>query len=353
MRKTLLLLALVVMAALLSLTALAGEPQQSRTDLEALAGSEDPNQAAAALFALGELDEADGDYPRALRDYSAVQTRYPSGRYAPRATTRADVLRAHSEGDFAPFARLERIRRDPNLANDPAAIDALARDAAGFPPGPTRSEARLLAAEAYLGRLDRHADAIAQLREVVADPKAEVLLSRQAARQIIEARIAEGDVVGARDEAHAMANKLDPKLVRQTDRLVRRQLLHRVAVSDLAMTAVLVVAAIAIAARHGRLPEVGRALRAAGPTALAFAAFVGLAGGALASSYESGNATPFRVLGVALLPLVLCARAWGAAGSPARGARVGRAFACASAAVACAFVVLEAVDPTYLDGFGL
>jgi hypothetical protein len=84
-----------------------------------------------------------------------------------------------------------------------------------------------------------------------------------------------------------------------------------------------------------------------------FAAFVGLGGGALASGYEAGNAAPFLALGAAVLPVVLVARAWGAAGSTRAAARAGRALVCFVTVLAIGFVVLERIDPQYLGGFGL
>jgi hypothetical protein len=59
------------------------------------------------------------------------------------------------------------------------------------------------------------------------------------------------------------------------------------------------------------------------------------------------------VLGPAVLILSLVARAWGAAGSSARGARAIRAVVCASSMLAAGFLVLEAVEPVYLESFGL
>ena len=84
-----------------------------------------------------------------------------------------------------------------------------------------------------------------------------------------------------------------------------------------------------------------------------FAVYVALGGGALASGYEAGNAEPFLVFGVVLLPIVLTSRAWGAAGSAATAARVARGVVCATAVVAAAFLVLEAINGQYLEGFKL
>ena len=84
-----------------------------------------------------------------------------------------------------------------------------------------------------------------------------------------------------------------------------------------------------------------------------FAAWAALVGGVLASEYEAGNARPFLLLGAFVVPLTLLARAWGAAGSAARAARVARAVVAASSVAAAAFLLLETLDVTYLEGFGL
>jgi hypothetical protein len=87
--------------------------------------------------------------------------------------------------------------------------------------------------------------------------------------------------------------------------------------------------------------------------AILFAVYVACAGGWLASAYESGNGAPFFLFGAAAFPLVLLARAWGAVGSTTAPARVLRAGVCATSVLAAAFVLLYAINPTYLEGFGL
>ena len=306
-----------------------------------------------ALYHRGELDEASGDYAGALDAYAACARTSPSSRYAPRATTRADYLRAHSEGEFAPLARLEQVRHDPSLASDPASIDRLAHDLEAFPPGAVRVEARMLVAEAYLVRLNRRADGEDELRKVLDEPKSDPLTARQAARKLVDSRVASGDIDGAVACARAQSKRLEPRYVKTIERLVLRRTLDRIAVIDLALLAVLALISLSLAKRRGRAEALRVALRRAAPIAIAFVAYVTVAGGWLASKYESGNSKPFLVFGGALLPLLFAARAWGASGSPKLAARVGRALLCGSSAMAAAFMVLERIDPAYLDGFGL
>src|SRR5262249_49792385 len=111
--------------------------------------------------------------------------------------------------------------------------------------------------------------------------------------------------------------------------------------------------AIARAAKSGRIASVGRALRAAAPLTAVFAAYVAIAGGAIAARYEGGDPSPFHAIGVVLLPVALLARAWGAAGAPPWPARALRAGRAASSAVAASFLALEKVASMYLQDFGL
>jgi hypothetical protein len=89
------------------------------------------------------------------------------------------------------------------------------------------------------------------------------------------------------------------------------------------------------------------------PVSTAFAAFVALAGGELASSYEHGNAAPFWVLGIAALPLIIMARVWAAVGSRRKTLLALRIALSGASVVAAAFVLLDGLTPAYLDGFGL
>ncbi|HEY8078044.1 MAG TPA: hypothetical protein VIF62_28150 [Labilithrix sp.] len=299
-------------------------------------------------FARAEDEDARGDFEDAVRDYDAVATRDPSSRVAPQAAARAAVLRAHAEGSFDPFRKLERVRRDPKLASDPAAIDALVHDADSFPPGLVRVEAWSLAAEAYARRLGRPADAVPLWKRVADDPASDPVLARHAASEAVALLVAGGDL----DAAAAIAAR-DPALAREVARLVRRHRLHVACIGVLVLAGALAAAAWAAAARARRAAQVAAATRRIAPLALGYAAYVGAAGAVLASSYEGGTGRPFLAYGVALGPILLLARAWAAAGRRTRSARTARAVVCGAAALAAAFLVLEGVDATFLAGLGL
>src|SRR5439155_12874544 len=130
----------------------------------------DAGAAAEALYRLAVIDDEAGAYARAIDEYRASVAKLPSNRYAARAMARTSALEAHAEGAFAPYARLERVRRNATLVNDAQTIDALARDAEAFPPGLVRVEARMVCAAAYLHRLARADDGIRELRRVLDDP---------------------------------------------------------------------------------------------------------------------------------------------------------------------------------------
>jgi hypothetical protein len=313
----------------------------------------DPGTTTDALYALCQHHDAAFELADALACYQRVYTRDPSSPLAPRSHVRADWLASHAEGAFDPLAQLERVRRDPKLADDGPTLDALVRASDAFPPGSVRVEVRMLAADAFVGRLHRHADGIALYERVVADPKSDTLTSRLAARQIVETLVADDQLDDARARAAALSNKLDRAYVTHVAHLARRRVFVAAAEIEIVAVALLATIAIALAGRHGRKSVLGAAMRRVTPLVLAFAAYVGVAGGVLASKYETGNAKPFLVFGAALFPLLLAARAWGAAGSPTRIARAGRAVACAASALGAAFVVLAYLDPAYLDGYGL
>jgi len=305
------------------------------------------------LYELGQAEEDAGAFAEALAHDQASLAAAPASVGGQRAAARIVWLNARSEGGFAPLARLEQVRKNPLLASDPDAVASLARDAESFPPGQVRAEARMFVAEAWLGRLRRPADALAVLRAVSDDPEADPLSSRLAEREIVDALVAQGRRGEAFAEATSHASQLDPRFVTQTRALLRRRTMRTVAITELGGFAGLAAIALVRAFRRGALGDARTAVQRLAPVALAFAVYLAGAGGLLASQYESGSAGPFVRLAVAVLPLLLLARAWGSVGSTRRAARAGRAALCAVSVFATAFILLDAVNPSYLEGFGL
>jgi hypothetical protein len=243
---------------------------------------------------------------------------------APNGAARAAWLRARSEGDFEPLAQLERARRTPN-----ADLERLVIAADAYPPGLVRAEAWAFAADGY-SRRDQPEKAVPLWRRAARDPQADPVLAHAAIRSAVRAHLAAGDLDAARADLEWLP---DDGAAKDVARLFRRRRLHIASIA-------VIVLVLAAAARGARWTTRGLA------PALALAAFVALAGAALARGYEGASAAPFLWFGAALVPLVVAARAW-KRGPP----RAVRAAACALSVVAAAFLVLEHTG--HLDGLGL
>lgn len=239
--------------------ALAAKPVRSddaRRALDhAVAAGVDSLAVAEAYFRLGALDEEDGMFASALTSYGECIARMPGSHWARSARKRVTWLNERSEGDFAPLAQLQRSQRNPALANDPAALDAFAREVDGFPPGMVRGEARMLVAEAWLKDMDRPQNAVREFRKVVDDPKANPRTSVFAERDLVAEWLAEGKLDEAANEIRM--HPLDPRLVKQVQQLVHERELWRWAA--IATTVLVCIAFVAIAlSRHRRRAETVR-----------------------------------------------------------------------------------------------
>jgi hypothetical protein len=308
---------------------------------------------AEAVLRQAERDDDAFELVEALAHYDEGRALDPGSPRAPRAEARAAALRAHAEGDFAPYVKLERVRRDPALSSDPRVVDALVRDAESFPPGLVRVEVWVMAAEACAHRFARPRDAEALLERVVSDPLTDRVVAQKAARDLVVLRLGRGDLAAAEDAVRAAGGRADPQLARDVRRSVRRRNMHFAAIGALTAMVVLALRSTALAARRGGAARLGVAIARTWKVALAYAAWVAIGGALLASGYEAGTTKPFVYFGIVLLPLVLLARAWAAAGGASASARGGRAALCALSALSAAFLVLEGVDVTFLDGMGL
>lgn len=173
-----------------------------------------------AHFRLGALDEADGTFARALTEYRACIASMPTSRWARNARQRITWLAERSEGEFKPLARLQLVNHDPSLANDPAAIDALATAAETFPAGRVRGEARLLVAETWLRRRTRSRDAVNELRKVLDDPHTERMTAAFAERDLVAFWLGDGELDDASREVQRYP------FDRQSEATIR-ELLHK------------------------------------------------------------------------------------------------------------------------------
>ncbi len=311
------------------------------------------NDAAETIYRRAEADDARGAYALALSEYEEAIRKLPSGAFVPKAHARAETLKSHAEGDFVPFSRLERLRRDPRLSSEPESLTTLLGEASSFGPGLVRGEARMLVAEAYAGRLHRTRDAIAVLELVVHDPSADPLTARLAVRMLVDAHLATGNLDAAASATRENEELSDKGLIAKVAGLVRRRTLHRAATLLLVSAGLLAAIAIARAARRGLHTELRGALTRSFGFAAAFCGYIAIGGTLLASGYTAETAAPFLAFGGALLPIVLVARTWAAAGSPRTPARALRAAICGITVVCAGFLVLEWVDTSYLESFGL
>ncbi len=230
--------------------ALSAQPPQREAAHSALeratAAADDQAAVSEAYFRLGALDEEEEAFAQAVTHYRQSIAAKPvssGARWARNAANRLQWLSVRSEGNFAPLARLHRFQRDPALAADPAAIDALARDTEAFPPGIVRAESRMLVATAWLGPLHRPRDAIRLFRLVATDPTADGMSLRFAERGLVDALIADGQVDAAMKEAQVHAAQLDPAVVTRLQRLQRRRTLLRAAQIEVAVFVGFVVVA--------------------------------------------------------------------------------------------------------------
>jgi hypothetical protein len=320
---------------------------RARALLAEPARSPAPRTAAEALYLLGATEDEALDFPRALEAYRASVARDPSSRYAARALARAEELAAHGEGDFVPLRRLERVRRDPRVANDPRELEGLEREAQTFPPGRVRAEARFLVGEAWLGRMDRPRDALRVFRLLATDPHADPDLRDIAGARMLDARRILGEAAEAVEDLRAVQSSQE--LQAQARVLARRGTLHRVALGVLALAFLLGVAALATAARNGRMREVLRAWRR--PLPWVHLGLLGLGGGALARTFDEHDPGPFHALGAGSLALYLLLSAWAVVG--ARRGAPARALVGALSVLALSYLVMEQLDPRMLEGIGL
>jgi tetratricopeptide (TPR) repeat protein len=203
----------------------AGSADARRALDRAVAADADPLAAAEAHFRLGVLDEADGAFARALTNYTACLGSMPTSRWARNARQRIAWLDERSEGEFKPLARLQRVRRDPSLANDAAEIEALASAAETFPTGVVRGEARMFVAETWLKGMNRPKDAVTELRKVLDDPHTDRRTAVFAERDLVGFWLGDDKL----DEAASELQRyhFDRQSETEVEALLHKRALHR------------------------------------------------------------------------------------------------------------------------------
>jgi len=192
-----------------------------------------------------------------------------------------------------------------------------------------------------------------ELRALARDPKNDVLLRRGAATKLVITLADDRAFDDAEAAGREFAKNVDALAIRHIVAVRRRSHVHVVALLALGVTLAFALAALSLAAAHGSLAAALPAVRRVAPVFLFFLGYMGLVGGGMAESYENSSSLPFALFAAFMLPLVVIFRVWSAVGSPALAARSLRGIAAVAATLALGFLVVEQVNPAYLEGFGL
>lgn len=190
-----------------------------------------------------------------------------------------------------------------------------------------------------------------ELRALASDPTGDVLLRRGAATRLVMTLADEGEFDAADAAAREFAKNIDPRARQHLRAARRRSRAHSAAVVALASALAMAMASV-VAARRSFAPA-AEAVRRIAPVVTLFLLYVGLLGGVLASSYENSSSVPFVLFAALMLPMMLLFRMWSAVGSPRIAARFGRGAIAVAATVALGFLVVETINPSYLEGIGL
>ncbi len=249
------------------------------------------------------------------------------------------------DGGVAGFASaLSALRDDPRRASDRAEVDALSFAADRMPPSETRAEADLFLGELYVERFHDPARAVHHLERAEAGP--DEATRATARRSLVGALVLAGRESDAAAAARASG---DDALLARALRAVRRTRIHLA--SSAALVGFVVLAATSVVRRRralarGQLMRFGRATAFVG-------AWIAIFGALLAHTRDDGDARPFVLFGLALVPLACAARAWGLVGARTPFARAGRAALAGGAVLGSAFLLVEAIAPRLLEGLGL
>jgi hypothetical protein len=190
-----------------------------------------------------------------------------------------------------------------------------------------------------------------ELRILASNPHNDVLLRRSAATRLVMTLADDGDLDAADAAGREFAGNIDPAAIKHAQAVRRRGHVHVAALGVLGVA--LGIAVLSLVAAYRLLPGALRAVRRIAHAVTFFLLYAGLLGGYLASIYENGRPLPFVLFAGFMLPLAVVFRMWSAVGSPRLAARAGRGLAAAAATLAVGFLVVEHVNPAYLEGFGL
>ncbi len=300
----------------------------------------------------GAYAEAQGaeralDFDRALAAYRRAFAFDPSGPLAAAARTRAEALEALGEGGFGPLRALEALRGDPARLASAEALEAFAREAEAFAPGPVRDEGRLLAAEALIRRLGAARPGSALARAVAADRTSAPSARAQAASLALVAEAS----LGGDASAARLAREYESLVPGEGRRYARRAWWRRGRAASFGALGALALAALVAAPGAAARAGTGglRAYASARLPSLIAGALV--AAGAALAAWQSPGASPepFVILGASVVAVdaavALVRRRWAGA---AWGRPLSLALGLAGVAAA-AYLALAWRDPLYLE----
>jgi hypothetical protein len=190
-----------------------------------------------------------------------------------------------------------------------------------------------------------------ELRELASDRHNDVLLRRSAATRLVVSLADAGDFEAAEAAAREFAHNIDPQAIKHVRAVRRRGHVHVAAASAVGVALGVLLTSLIARRRSiiGALPTVRHIV----PVVIFFFGYAGVVGGYLATTYENGSAHPFLLFAAVMIPFVVILRVWSAVGSPRLAARASRGVVAMAATLAVGFLVVEQVNPSFLEGFGL
>ena len=191
----------------------------------------------------------------------------------------------------------------------------------------------------------------AELRDLASDRHNDVLLRRSAATKLVMGLADARDFEAAEAAAHDFADNIDPQAIKHVRAVRRRGHVHVAALG--ALGGALAFLVTSLVARRRLVMAALPTVRRIAPVVTLFFAYAGAVGGYLATTYENGSANPFLLFAAVMIPFAMILRVCCAVGSPRLAARASRGVTAVAATLAVGFLVVEQVNPSFLEGFGL
>ncbi len=190
-----------------------------------------------------------------------------------------------------------------------------------------------------------------ELRDLASDRHNDVLLRRTAATILVMGLADAGDFEAAEAAVREFAHNIDPQAIKHVRAVRRRGHVHVAALGALGVALAFLLTSLV--ARRRSVMQALPTVRPIAPVIVFFFGYAGAVGGYLATTYENGSAAPFLLFAAVMIPFAMILRLWSAVGSPRLTARASRGVTAVAATLAAGFLVVEQVNPSFLEGFGL